>query len=86
MNTLDVHNLAELLRVSDQTAIIAIGFLVIWSLYWKGRALWISSQHADKLWFIILFIINTAGILDIVYIYILAKPGDPEYEERVQRD
>ena len=80
MEKSDIHTIAEMLHISDSTAMIGISFIVLWSLYWKARSLWISALHRDKVWFVLLFILSTAGILDIMYIYVLAKPGDPEYE------
>lgn len=47
--------------------------LLIWSLAWKGVALWKAGRNNDLAWFIILFLINTAGILDILYIVIIGK-------------
>ncbi|OGZ70358.1 MAG: hypothetical protein A3F47_01060 [Candidatus Staskawiczbacteria bacterium RIFCSPHIGHO2_12_FULL_38_11] len=48
--------------------------LSIWSLIWKGMALWRASQNNQKHWFIALLIINTFGILEIIYLFYLAKP------------
>ena len=50
-----------------------VALVVIWSLFWKGMALWKSAQHHHKWWFIALLVINTAGILDILYIYVFSK-------------
>lgn len=47
--------------------------LVPWILFWKGLALWHSSQRKQGWWFIILLIVNTIGILDIVYLFAVAK-------------
>lgn len=47
--------------------------LVIWTLVWKGMALWKAAQKEDKIWFVILLIVNTLGILDILYIYVFSK-------------
>jgi methionyl-tRNA synthetase len=47
--------------------------LIIWSLFWKGWALWTAGNRKDKIWFIILFLFNTAGLLEIVYIFFIAK-------------
>ena len=47
--------------------------LFIWSLAWKGIALWKAARRADLNWFIALLVVNTVGILDIVYIYLIAK-------------
>ena len=31
---------------------VATIILVIWSIIWKGYALWISAQEKNKVWFI----------------------------------
>ena len=46
---------------------------LLWTIVWKGIALWYSAQREDKLWFIALLIINTAGILEIFYLFVIAK-------------
>lgn len=51
----------------------AIILMTIWSLIWKGLALWKAAKKSDKAWFIALLIINTVGILEIFYIYIFSK-------------
>jgi methionyl-tRNA synthetase len=50
-------------------------FLVFlaWTIVWKGLALWHSAQRDDRLWFIALLVINTGGILEIVYLFAFAK-------------
>ncbi|HZZ99279.1 MAG TPA: DUF5652 family protein [Candidatus Paceibacterota bacterium] len=52
---------------------IVFALVVIWSLVWKGLALWKSARHGHKWWFIVLLIVNTLGILEILYIYIFSK-------------
>lgn len=47
--------------------------LMLWSLVWKGLALWHSSRREQGWWFIALLVINTAGILEIVYLFGFAK-------------
>ncbi|MFI5241307.1 MAG: DUF5652 family protein [Microgenomates group bacterium] len=47
--------------------------LMIWALVWKGMALWKSAQKGDKVWFVVLLVVNTLGILDILYIYLFSK-------------
>lgn len=46
---------------------------LIWSLAWKGLGLWISARNNDKAWFVALLIINSAGILEIFYIFLFSK-------------
>jgi len=47
--------------------------LVVWSLIWKGFALWKSAELRQKYWFIALLILNTFGILEIIYIFLIAR-------------
>jgi len=48
---------------------LAITLAVVWSLVWKGIALWYAGRNAHLGWFITLFIVNTLGILEIIYIF-----------------
>ncbi len=50
--------------------IIIIG---LWTLPWKGVALWKSARRKEKWWFITLLVINTLAILEILYIFIFSK-------------
>ncbi|MEX1064228.1 MAG: DUF5652 family protein [Candidatus Paceibacterota bacterium] len=59
--------------VSDSSALIIIALLLIWGTIWKGIALWKSARLSQKKWFIILLIVNTAGILEIIYIFLVNK-------------
>ncbi len=42
--------------------------LIFWSLFWKGLALWAAGTRREKNWFIVLFLVNTLGILEIIYL------------------
>lgn len=46
---------------------------LVWSLIWKGIALWKAARNNSKVWFIVLLIVNTFGILEILYIYVFSK-------------
>ena len=46
---------------------------MIWILPWKGYALWTAARLRSKRWFIALLILNTFAILDIFYIFYIAK-------------
>jgi len=47
--------------------------VMAWSLVWKGIALWKAARLGSKPWFIILLVVNTVGILEIVYIFLVAR-------------
>lgn len=45
----------------------------IWSATWKGFALWKAAKKDAKVWFVIIFVLNTMGLLEILYIFLLYK-------------
>ncbi|MDD5050723.1 MAG: DUF5652 family protein [Candidatus Pacebacteria bacterium] len=47
--------------------------LALWSIFWKGLALWHSGRRGQEWWFVILLLVNTAGILDIIYLFLVIK-------------
>lgn len=53
--------------------LIVLVVLVIWELVWKDVALWRASQHDRLAWFIAIFIINSAGLLPIIYLLLHRK-------------
>jgi methionyl-tRNA synthetase len=54
--------------------------LIAWSIIWKGIALWHSARNKQLLWYIVLLIVNTVGILEIIYL-ILLKKGKKELND-----
>lgn len=51
---------------SGLTAMICL--LAIWDLVWKGFALWRAIKNHHKVWFVFILILNTVGILPIIYL------------------
>ena len=47
--------------------------LVLWSAIWKGFALYRAGSLNSVPWFVVLFILNTAGILEILYLFVFSK-------------
>lgn len=47
--------------------------LALWELVWKGIALWKAARADARNWFIALLLINSAGVLPILYIYVFSK-------------
>ncbi|MEK7626601.1 MAG: DUF5652 family protein [Patescibacteria group bacterium] len=50
--------------------------LLVWTLPWKGVALWKAARRSDRNWFIALLILNTVGILEIAYIFFFSKRAE----------
>lgn len=55
------------------TSPLGVGVLFAWAMFWKGISLWRASKGSQKNWFIALLLINSLGILDLVYLFRFAK-------------
>ena len=56
------------------SAVSKLFFLaLIWTIAIKGYALWHAAKRNEKWWFIALLVINTFGILELVYLIFYAK-------------
>ena len=53
--------------------LLVIPLAVVWEMSWKGIALWKAGRNAHLIWFIMLFIFNTLGILPIIYIFAFSR-------------
>jgi hypothetical protein len=47
--------------------------LGVWSAIWKALALYRAGTRHSKVWFVVLFVVNTAGILEIFYLFYFSK-------------
>lgn len=45
-----------------------VGAAVLWDLIWKGFALWNAARSDKTGWFIALIVLNTVGVLPIIYL------------------
>jgi methionyl-tRNA synthetase len=55
--------------------------VVLWTLPWKGVALWKAARRGSKPWFVTLLVLNTLAILEILYIFVFSKPAKPVPEQ-----
>jgi hypothetical protein len=65
----------ELLNTWPATmwAPLVILLLVLWTLPWKGVALWKAAGNKHLAWFVCIFLFNTLAILEIIYIFGFSK-------------
>ena len=42
--------------------------VVLTLLFLKGYALWLSARRGERWWFVAILILNTLGILEIIYL------------------
>ncbi len=47
--------------------------LAVWSTFWKALGLWHAARNKNVSFFVIMAIFNTAGILEIVYLFAILK-------------
>ena len=47
--------------------------VVVWSAIWKGIALWKSARNSQKYWFLVLLVLNTLGLVEILYLSFFQK-------------
>ena len=63
---------AALAGMSLKTLIL----ITLWSIPWKAWALWLAARRGDIWWFLAILILNTVGILECFYIFLIAKRDD----------
>lgn len=47
--------------------------LLVWSLIWKGLALWRAACRREKIWFVVFMVLNLIGIPEIIYLIVTKK-------------
>jgi len=47
--------------------------IIVWTIPWKGVALWKAARNSHKKWFIAIFLLNTMALLEMIYIFYFAK-------------
>lgn len=45
-----------------------LAIIALWTLVLKGFALWHAAKNKQKWWFIAVLVVNTLGILEIIYL------------------
>ncbi|MBM3149546.1 MAG: hypothetical protein FJ008_07525 [Chloroflexi bacterium] len=47
--------------------------VVLWTIPWKGVALWRAAGNKHLWWFVAILLLNTLAILEIIYIFGFSK-------------
>ena len=55
---------------------LVLFLLVAWTMVWKGQALYRAARRSNRWWFIGLLLINTLGIMEILYLYYFSSNED----------
>jgi hypothetical protein len=63
----------ELFSENIMSLLPLIIILVIWEVIWKMFALWKSARSNHRYWFISIALLNTLGLLPILYLLTFRK-------------
>lgn len=53
--------------------VTTLALVTIWTLFWKGMGLWHSGRRHQPVWFVVMLLVNTLGILEILYLFFVLK-------------
>jgi len=71
---LNEQELIEFSRMfSNPWVALLLSVMIVWTIIWKGIALFKAAQNSQKIWFIVMLLANTVGILEIIYIFFFQK-------------
>jgi hypothetical protein len=73
------QELVQLMQALDNPWVLT-GFILLslWTVVWKGIALWRASSNRQMIWFVVMLLANTVGILEIVYIFFFSKKKEQQ--------
>lgn len=82
-----MQQIGELMETFGITSVLLLAIIVIWSAVWKMLALWKAARKGSVPWFIVLAIVNTMGILEILYLYVFSemKKAKPRVRRKRRR-
>jgi len=61
-----MNQLTEFLTSTE--GVLTLLFISLWTLVWKGVALYHAGKNRQKVWFVVLLLLNDLGILSMVYL------------------
>ncbi|MBS3903142.1 MAG: methionine--tRNA ligase subunit beta [Anaplasmataceae bacterium] len=59
--------------IPESVLLYILPIVIVWSIFWKGWALWRAARNGQKYWFGAVLVVNTLGILEILYIFIFSR-------------
>jgi len=64
-----VFNFTDILgNQSEASRSLLFSVILLWSVFWKGLALWSAARNKQKYWFVVLLVVNTIGLLEILFL------------------
>ena len=62
------------------TNILLLSAMTLWNLSWKGVSCWTAARKEQKWWFVALLLLNTLGVIDMIYLFFIARIQDKKKE------
>lgn len=74
---------AQMIEIlNDPKAMTLMMIMAAWVLVWKGISLWKAARNGSKPWFVALLVINTMGILEILYTFWFSDKKSKIFEKK----
>lgn len=61
--------------------VVLLVIAAVWELVWKGFALWRAAKKDQPVWFVLIMVLNTVGILPIIYLLVTNDKKTEEHGE-----
>lgn len=65
------------------TYIALLVVAILWSTIWKAFALYRAGKVRQPVWFAFLLVLNTLGILEILYLFVFSKKANKEINSSI---
>ena len=72
--------LAQIGGATEAKLSFSLVLVLLWTIPWKGYALWLAAKRSQKWWFIAILLLNTLAILEIIYVFFVAKKKEALWE------
>jgi hypothetical protein len=83
MENLTPSQIGALMMPQFSTGLLLIILIVlISSIVLKGIALWRAARNGQKKWFVVLLVVNTIGILELLYIFVFSIKNNKQNHEQ----
>lgn len=80
-NQMGIEAIATSFGISPGVFLAIFLLISVWSLAVKGYALWHAARLEQRAWFIAMLVLNTFGILELVYLFFFRAKEEEEDEE-----
>jgi hypothetical protein len=70
----------------EKNWLIFVIIAALWTIPWKGVALWRAAKNGQMIWFIVIFLLNTLALLEIIYIFFFTKKKNISSTEKYAED